>query len=210
MIDRKSIDWEAIEREYRTTQLSVREIAKYHGISHVAIIARAKKDAWQRDLSAAIRGKVTTRLVTDDVTVVVTTDQIIENATARAVQIVREHRASIGRGQRLALALFGELEEASENREEIDGAIEDETADDKNGKRREMMQRAVALPSRSSVLVNLSNALKTFVALERQAFSLDEPQPSSQPTEAEAAKITDEIRLRALVRLIEKTGGLPT
>ena len=35
-----------------------------------------------------------------------------------------------------------------------------------------MMLRAVALPSRSAVIVNLSNALRTLVGLERQAFNL--------------------------------------
>ena len=35
-----------------------------------------------------------------------------------------------------------------------------------------MMLRAVALPSRAGVIVNLSNALRTLVGLERQAFNL--------------------------------------
>jgi hypothetical protein len=39
----------------------------------------------------------------------------------------------IGRGQRLVSALFGELEEAAENRDEIEAAIEVETEDDDNG-----------------------------------------------------------------------------
>ena len=96
----------------------------------------------------------------------------IEPAVARGVQVVREHRASIGRGQRLLGALFGELEEASDNRDEIEEAIQLETVDDKDSKRRAMMLRAVALPSRASVIVNFSNALRTLVGLERQAFNL--------------------------------------
>jgi hypothetical protein len=41
----------------------------------------------------------------------------------------------------------------------IEEAIEDETIDDDNGKRRAMMLRAAALPSRAGVIVNLSTAL---------------------------------------------------
>jgi hypothetical protein len=74
------------------------------------------------------------------------------------------------RGQRLVSALFGELEEASKNPAAIEEAIEDETAHDDNGKRRSMMLRAVAIPSRAGVIVNLSSALRTLVAIERQAF----------------------------------------
>jgi hypothetical protein len=59
-----------------------------------------------------------------------------------------------------------------QDRAAIEEAIEDETVDDENGKRRTMMLRAVALPSRAGIIVNLSSALRTLVALERQAFNL--------------------------------------
>src|SRR5271169_5361586 len=68
MTERKSVDWEAIEREYCAGQLSVREIAETCGVSHPAILKRAKRDGWERNLSDAVRDKVTTRLVTDGVT----------------------------------------------------------------------------------------------------------------------------------------------
>jgi DNA-binding Lrp family transcriptional regulator len=43
MTERMSVDWEAIEREYRAGQLSVREIARQQGLSHTAINKRAKR-----------------------------------------------------------------------------------------------------------------------------------------------------------------------
>lgn len=173
MSDRKVIDWEAIEREYRAGQLSIREIAGIQGVSHVAIMKRAKRDGWERNLSEAVREKVTARLVTDGVTGK-SAKETVELAAERGVQVIREHRASIGRGQKLVSALFTELEEATDCRDEIKEAIEIETADDQNGKRRAMMFRALALPSRSGVIVNLAGALKTLVSLERQAFNLDD------------------------------------
>jgi hypothetical protein len=102
------------------------------------------------------------------------------------------HRTSIGRAQRLVKALFGELEEATENRDEIDEAIEAERRDEDKGKRRAMMLRAVALPSRSGVIVNLSGALKTLVALERQAFGLDAEVPTGNYTISDRPMSNDE------------------
>ena len=57
------IDWEAIEGMYRAGLLSVREIARSHGVSHVAILKRAKADevmfgdaTWHRERIARLMG----------------------------------------------------------------------------------------------------------------------------------------------------------
>ena len=52
---RKTIDWESVERHYRTGLLSIRELGKQFGVSHVAIQKKAKAERWRRDLSAKIR-----------------------------------------------------------------------------------------------------------------------------------------------------------
>jgi hypothetical protein len=199
MTERKSVDWEAIEREYRAGQLTVVEIGRQHGLSHTAINKRAKRDGWTRNLADRVRKEVSARLVSEKVSRE-TERAAIEPAVARGVQVVREHRASIGRGQRLVSALFGELEEASENRGEIEAAIEEETEGDDRGKRRAaMMLRAVALPSRAGVIVNLSNALRTLVALERQAFNLGDG-PDSNDQAPDVAPTDD--RLKAALALL--------
>ena len=58
MTERKSVDWEAIEREYRAGQLAVVEIGRQHGLSHTAINKRAKRDGWTRNLADRVRKKV--------------------------------------------------------------------------------------------------------------------------------------------------------
>lgn len=171
--DRKAVDWEAIEREYRAGQLSASEIGRQYRVSRQAILKRVKKESWAQNLSARVKEAVAARVVADGVAGK-SARETVELAAERGVQIVREHRTSIGRGQRLVNTLLGELEEATERRDEIEEAIELETIDDKDGKRRAMMQRAVALPSRAGVIVNLSSALKTLVSLERQAFNIDD------------------------------------
>lgn len=43
-----SIDWAGIEHVYRTTNLSLRDIGQRHGIAHVTINKRAKREGWTR------------------------------------------------------------------------------------------------------------------------------------------------------------------
>lgn len=54
---KRQIDWEKIELDYRAGIKTLRQIADEHGISHVAINKRAKRDGWVRDLSAKIDKK---------------------------------------------------------------------------------------------------------------------------------------------------------
>ncbi len=142
--ERRVIDWEAIEREYRAGQLSVSEIARQHSVSHPLIFRKAKQQGWKRNLAARIKEEVTTRSVTDGVTAV-TQREIIELAAERGVQIVRDHRALIGRSRTLTDRLIGELE----------------VSDD------------MGLKDKSVTLGNLTTSLKTLVGLERQAFNLE-------------------------------------
>ena len=50
-------DWERIEFDYRVGLKTLRQIADENGISHGAINKRAKRDGWERDLSAKIQSK---------------------------------------------------------------------------------------------------------------------------------------------------------
>ena len=52
---RSDADWEAVEREYRAGQLSIREIGRLHGVSHTAIAKRARKEGWSQNLAARVR-----------------------------------------------------------------------------------------------------------------------------------------------------------
>ena len=125
MTERKSPDWEMIEREYRAGQLTVVEIGRQQGLSHTAINKRAKRDGWTRNLADRVRKEVSARLVSAETSE--TERAAIEPAVARGVQVVREHQASIGRGQRLVGTLFDELEKATVQRADIEAAIEEET-----------------------------------------------------------------------------------
>ena len=74
---------------------------------------------------------------------------------------------------------------------ELDAEIIDETGEDNNGMRRASMLAAVALPSNSKTLFQLSSAMKNLQVLERQAFSLDEKEKTDDADEI--SKMMDEL-----------------
>jgi hypothetical protein len=78
-----------------------------------------------------------------------------------------------------------------QRREEIEDAIEDETSEDNNGMRRVSMLAAVALPSNSKTLFQLSSAMKNLQVLERQAYSLDDKEKTDEADEL--SKMMDEL-----------------
>lgn len=176
---RATVDWERIEREYRAGQLSVSEIGRLCGVSHTAINKRAKRDGWTRNLAKRVREEVSARLVSAEVSAE-TAREAVDKAAARDVQLILSHRRDIGAGQEMCRTLMGELRDASMEREAIDEAIHTNTKDD--GRRRTMMLRAVSLPSRARTMMDLAGAMRTLVALERQAFNIDGSPGDHLPT----------------------------
>jgi hypothetical protein len=174
MAKRKSYDWEAIEKEYRSGQLSIREIAKNHGCSEGAIRKKMKSLSVERDLSEQVAQKVRTELVRTEVRTAnpISEKEIVEAAAARSVEVIRSHRIRIAEGGKVVALLMSQLLDAAEKREEIVAEIEKETEGDEQPNRRNMMLKAVALQSNASTAVSLSLALKNLVGLEREAFSI--------------------------------------
>jgi hypothetical protein len=197
---RIELDWEAIEGMYRAGLLSVREIARSHGISHVAILKRAKADGWARDLTAKVRHQVTTALVTSEVTKedLATEREIVEAAAAQVIALVRSHRKEIGRSRAMITTLMDQLEMAAASRDLLEQII-DEVEDGSTGastKRREALFKAVALPAHAAVLKILADTLKTVIGLEREAFNV------SAATSEPAAVETDDVRFDRLLAKI--------
>lgn len=91
------IDWEAIEREYRAGQLSVREIARRYEVSEGAIRKRAKADRWERALADKVRGAVREKLVRADGTQAqrASDKDVLEGAATRGFEVVTSHRKDL-------------------------------------------------------------------------------------------------------------------
>lgn len=181
-------DWEAIETAYRTGSQSVREIAAQFGISHAAISKRAKKESWDRDLQARIQAKadalVTKREVTKKVTTekLVTERQIVE-ANAEVIANVRmEHRNDIRRARTLTNSLLEELESECSDVEALNQLGELLRREDDKGidKLNDLYHKIISLPGRVKSMKDLADSLKNLIALERQAYSLDDPDAGKQ------------------------------
>lgn len=172
---KKIIDWEAVEKAYRAGMLSIREIAKNHDVSDMAIRKRAKAAGWERDLSAKVAEKVRTELVRAEfATSPKNEKEIVETAAAVQVQVVRSHRKQIKQGQELVELLTAQLIDVAGSRSTFEEAIEIMCADDSSPRRQAMLMKAVSLEKHSSIAVNLANATKTWVGLERQAFNIED------------------------------------
>lgn len=187
---KKPIDWEAIERDYRLGQMSLRAIATKHDTTPGAISKKAKAREWTQDASQEVRERTRAGLLTQarkeqeqaetaDGNSVSSagnapTPADIEIAVQTNLQVIQRHRRDIAKGHGLVNLLFVQLEQAATNREEIEDAIVEETKNDETTRRRSQMLKLVGLASHAGVLRDLSTALKNLIPLERQAYNLDE------------------------------------
>lgn len=190
MTERKPIDWQAIEREYRVGQLSLRALASKHSTTPGAISKKAKAKGWVQDASQEVRERTRAAMIkapavektakeTLDGNSVsnggnTPTQEDIEVAVQTNLAVISRHRRDISHGHRIVGLLFQQLEEAAQNRDEIEGAIAEECADDHTGQRKGRMLKAISLPVHAGVIRDLSTALKNLIPLERQAYNLDE------------------------------------
>jgi len=200
---KRRIDWEAVERAYRAGALSIREIAKLQGCSDKAIRNKATEFGWERDLSEKVAAKVRTELVrTESAPADPKTErEIIETAAATVVQVVRSHRGRIHQGNALVELLTKQLTDVAGKRDEFEAEIEEETAGDKTGERRARLMKAVSLGTHASIAVNLANATKTWIGLERQAFGIeDTARDPDTPATPDAAVSPEDAYLRMIGR----------
>ncbi len=176
----KQTDWEAIEAEYRSGTISNAELGRKYDVSESYIRKRAKEGGWSKDLTAKVHAAVRDKLVravvrSDSARTNSRTDaEIIEAAAETAVQVVQIHRRDVRNGRLICAALFAELQDTSANSEIIAECIESETHDDSSPTRRNQMLKAISLPTRARAMLDLSAAMKNLVAVERQAFSLND------------------------------------
>lgn len=151
MTDRKPIDWEAVEREYRAGQLSIAEIARRQGCTRGAVQKRAKRDGWTRNYTRQVREEVAARLVAPKVAPPNARD-VIDEAASRGVAVIESHRRDITNLRGIAAQLAEELEAQNNGPADARDPLSD---------RAQTMQR-------------LAMTADKLVRLEREAFNLDD------------------------------------
>lgn len=164
---RKEIDWEAVEREYRAGQLSMREIGRQCSVDVSAISRKAKLRGWKRDLSDQVRKEVNARLVTDGNADgnSVNTHEAVDVAARRGVEVVRQHRQSIAGLNRTADTIKAQL----------DAFLETGPATGEDGKPKCPRIFFGKTDGVANLLKALVDTTSKAISLERQAFNLDAP-----------------------------------
>lgn len=203
---RKSIDWEAVERDYRLNRLTERQLAEVHEVSRTAIQNRAKKYEWKRDLSDAVKVATKAAMIEDAKLKAVQLGQsvgqelansqisAVEAAVTQNVRVLKKHQeigddlAEFGRG------LHRELVELSRNKDSIEqlvlavGQNEPDVA--------ERIARVTSITNRVALYEKLANGFGKTIAIQRQANGLDDKDDGG------ATGVDDAIR-----KIVEKHRG---
>lgn len=175
------VDWVTVKALYASNTMSLREIGAMTGVSHVSIGAKAKREGWVREPREAVKSvlrkkhearvKEASSLGTP---VPSLTDVVVESVADEQFRITMEHREHVLKGRALVQQLFRQLEDAIENRSDNIKLVQEITAGDPSDKRRSNLLRALGLQAQSTTMMNLSNALKNLVVMERTVLGIED------------------------------------
>ncbi len=154
--DRKRVDWEAVERDYRTGSLSLRELGVKHGVDNAAIARKKKKEGWTQDLTSAVRQATNAALIQEIVSTAVSEgQQSVSTAVMAAAEVNRQvivgHRKALQQLESDALSARARLLALAEGAADVREAAAVVTALEASGR-----------------------TLKLVIEGQRKAFGLDD------------------------------------
>lgn len=137
--ENKPIDWVGIENDYRAGVLSIRDIARWYGVSHTAINKRAKSENWNR----AAQPK-----------------HLDRREPVERLSTPVEAAADLSeKGKALAGRMMDELDAVTSLHGELEDMI---CAEESDSRRRQSLLRAISLGERAKTLKDISATLKAF------------------------------------------------
>lgn len=180
---RKLVDWPAVERDYRTSQMTLRELGEKHGCDHAAVARKAKREGWQRDLTEAVKQATNTKLieaaVNSAVNKAVTNGQQEVTNVVLAVaevntQVILRHRTGLQRITRIKEQLLDQIEQAALNLPDLADAIEMVRNPDENGqdKANDALRKAMSRTALVDDLKKLAEVDEKVRKGEREAFNI--------------------------------------
>lgn len=180
---RKRTDWEAVERDYRTGQFTLRELEAKHGANNGLISRKAKKDGWTQDLSKAIKAATNAKLVEELVSKEISSSQQkVSNTVLAAAELNKDvilgHRKDIRMLRNMAIDMASELDQIGKvDLKSMASMLEDDSlTQEQVASLRESISAVTKLPARILSLQRLSQTLSRAQAMERQAHGLDDPE----------------------------------
>lgn len=192
--DKKHVDWELIEKDYRAGIKTVRQIATERGVSHTAINKKAKQFAWERDLEEKVQTTAKNKVSRQVVSKVVSTETKLSDA--QVVEVYSNVVASVDMIQRedVKMAIdnsrsqLGELVALGdpEFREKLEalGEAFDESGPTANGgwktdKNNELYQYIISLAGRVKMAKEIAASHGVYLPLQRKIFGLDAEKKSA-------------------------------
>ncbi len=180
MAERKQVDWEGVERDYSAGLLSLREIADKHGTKESSIRYKANQKDWTRDLSKKIEQKTNEKLRKTELRTelrsekAISEKEIIEVNAQAIVYIKFAHRGDIRKSKNIVNALFDDLELTTDNRELFEqlGELLRQESESGHDKLNDIYKKCISMPQRIDGVKKLTDALKTMIGLEREAYDI--------------------------------------
>lgn len=149
----QNIDWDALEPHYRAGVRSLKDLGKEFGCSDAAIVKKAKRENWTRNLKAKVQAKadakVSAAAVAAETGKTKVTEAIrVEVESEVQARVRLSHRTDIQRGKRITNALMAELEQQAEKTKKL------------------------PLKERAAILKQLVETQRSQVAMEVQAYGI--------------------------------------
>lgn len=181
MASKKKTDWELIERDYRADMKSIAQIARENGVASSTIRSRAKAGGWIRDLKTRIKLKTdeyVNKAAMQTVAAVQATEEQTVEENARLTAGVRlQHRKDIALARNMAMTMFDDLSAmiGADGRTGLAELLKTlvDTGELADGGEVEAFKRATGLSAHVNNMQRLTDTLSKVVALERQAWGLD-------------------------------------
>lgn len=176
----RSVDWDAIEPQWRAGIKTKLQMSEEFGVSRAAMDKHFAKLGIDRDLTEKIRAKaealVTQAQVTREVTAesIATEREIVDaNANAQADAVLGQRR-DVSRSRGVVQKLFAELETQLDCAEDFAKLGDLMASPDDNGtdKLNELYRKVMSLPSRVDSAKKLADALRVLIELERKVLRI--------------------------------------
>lgn len=213
---RKRVDWDSVERDYRTGKFTLRELADKHQANHATIGRRADREGWTKDLAEAIRQATNAKVIAE--TVKQQCDTAQQSATETVLvaaeinkDVILSHRKGLQAITNVKRTLLSQIEQAASLLPDLAEVIEMVRQPDDNGMDRanDALRKAMSRSALVDDLKKLADVDEKVRKGEREAFALDED-PDKRKPEDDRPKLTDvELALR-VANLMAKAKGPAT
>lgn len=159
-----SYDWEAIEKDVRAGVLSIREVSRRFKCPESSIRAKMKEFGWERSLVDRVRERAQEKVLRNGLRKSNATDEeIIEEKSEEVARVLLSHRRDIVKMKQAEQNILAELED---NPTKLwIGQYQGKIIQKEIG---------IAVTERAAALNNLANVQHKRIALERQAFGIND------------------------------------